>query len=282
MEYGKLMIVATPIGNLGDITLRGLEALRTADVIAAEDTRHTQKLMNHYEIKGKLVSFHEYSKEARFEEIMSLLKAGKQIALVSDAGTPLISDPGYELVRRCVSQGIPVETLPGACAAIAAITLSGMDCSHFLFWGFLSTKQKARREELQKLRSKEMPCILYESPNRVLKTLEDICAVFGEETPVCICRELTKIHEECLRMSARETKTALEKREAIKGEFVLLIGKAEQMERGISEEDILKAVEKKIEEGMSKKSAAAFVAAEYGIAKNKVYSLSIGGKRGEI
>ena len=276
MEYGKLMIVATPIGHLGDITLRGLEALRTADIIAAEDTRRTLKLLSHYEIKNKLISFHEYSREARFEEIIKLLMEGKTVALVSDAGTPVISDPGYELVRRCISQGIGVETLPGACAAVAAVTLSGMDCARFLFWGFLSAKGPARRKELEEIRKKEMPCILYESPNRIVKTLDDICEVFGEETAVCICRELTKLHEECLRMNAVQAKEILEQREAVKGEFVLLIGKAEKEEKELTEEQILRELKKRMKEGLTKKSAAAAVAAEYGLPKNKVYKITLG------
>ncbi|WP_172807805.1 16S rRNA (cytidine(1402)-2'-O)-methyltransferase [Christensenella intestinihominis] len=281
MNCGKLALVATPIGNLGDITLRALEALRQADVIAAEDTRRTVKLLNHYGIKNKLVSFHEYSKEARFEEIIGFLTGGKNVALVSDAGTPVISDPGYELVRRCIAKGIEVESIPGACAAITAVTLSGMDCSRFMFWGFLNQKQAARRRELEEIREKGVPCVVYESPNRILKLLADMCDVCGEDTPVCVCRELTKLHEESLRMTAKEAWAALGRREAIKGEFAVVFYPPAASGESLSEEQIAREVEQRIKNGMTKKSAAAAVAAEYGLPKNKVYGIALeSGKRG--
>lgn len=274
MEYGKLLLVATPIGNLKDITLRALEVLGEADVIAAEDTRHTVKLLNHYDIKNKLISFHEFSKESRIEEILSLLYEGKDIALVSDAGTPVISDPGYELVRRCAKEGFEVQSIPGACAAVTAITLSGMNSTHFAFWGFLDQKQSARKKELGQIMALQMPCVVYESPNRILKMLEDVCEVCGEDTPVCVCRELTKLYEETLRTTAAEAKKEFEKREAIKGEFAIVLYPSRQ-EKEVGEEDIRQALEQRIKSGMTKKSAAGEVALIYGIAKNKAYQLAI-------
>lgn len=275
MSCGKLMIVATPIGNLGDITLRALEALKEADMIAAEDTRRTIKLLNHYEIQNKLRSFHEYSKEARFGEIIDALQAGKTVALVSDAGTPVISDPGYELVRRCIEKEIQVESLPGACAAITAVTLSGMDCSRFLFWGFLNPKQAARRRELEEIRRKGIPCIVYESPNRILKTLTDVCDVCGADTPVCVCRELTKLHEESLRMTAGQAKDEFDRRGDIKGEFALVISPKTDCTKDLSNERITQEVNKRLEQGMTKKSAVADVAQEYGLPKNRVYGIAL-------
>lgn len=269
------MIVATPIGNLGDITLRALEALKEADMIAAEDTRRTIKLLNHYEIQNKLLSFHEYSKETRFGEIIDALQAGKTVALVSDAGTPMISDPGYELVRRCIAKGIDVESLPGACAAVAAVTLSGMDCSRFLFWGFLSPKQAARRRELEEIREKGIPCVIYESPNRILKTLAEVCDVCGADTPVCVCRELTKLHEESLRMTAGQAKDEFERRDAVKGEFVLIISPEKGCAEDLTDERIAREVNKRLKQGMTKKFAAADVAREYSLPKNRVYGIAL-------
>ncbi len=274
MEYGKLLLVATPIGNLKDITLRALEVLENADVIAAEDTRHTVKLLNHYGIKNRLMSFHEYSREARYDEILSFLREGKDVALVSDAGTPVISDPGSALVARCAQEGIDVVSIPGACAAVSAMTLSGMGNAHFAFWGFLDQKQSARKKELARIMELCMPCVVYESPNRVVKMLTDVCEVCGEHTRVCVCRELTKLHEETLRATAGEAKRILEEREAIKGEFAIVLYPQKQ-ETAPDEADILRALEARIGGGMTKKSAAAEVARIYGLPKNQVYRLTL-------
>ena len=274
MEKGKLFLVATPIGNLKDITLRALETLREADVIAAEDTRHTIKLLNHYEIKGKLMSFHEYSRESRFEGLLGILRDGKKVALVSDAGTPVVSDPGFALVARCAQEGICVESIPGACAAVTAVTLCAMDCSHFIFWGFLSQKQNARRNELERIAQMRMPCVVYESPNRVVKMLEDVCAVCGEDTPVCICRELTKLHEEVLRGTAKQALESFAGRDAVKGEFAVVFYPQEQAQI-TDEADITDALKLCLEKGMTKKSAVSQVAKQSGIPKNRVYQIML-------
>ncbi len=272
MQAGKLLIVATPIGNLGDITLRALEALKNADFIAAEDTRRTVKLLNHYEIKKRMVSFHEYSDDERLRLIIGEIREGKNCALVSDAGTPVISDPGYLLIRKCVEEGIEVESLPGPCAGITAVTLSGIDCRRFLFVGFLPQKQAARKKELEKVAQAEVAAVLYESPNRVLKTLEDICSVMGPETEVCVARELTKVYEEAIRGTARAAACALEKKETVKGEFVLVVG-APAKPREMTEEEILAALRACLEKGMTKKEAVTSVTTRFGIHKNKAYRL---------
>lgn len=269
---GKLSIVATPIGNLGDITLRALQTLEAADIVAAEDTRHTVKLLNHFEIKKRLISFHEYSNEARYDELLGLLREGKHIALVSDAGTPVISDPGYGLIRRCTEEGIEIESLPGACAAITAVTLCGMDCSRFSFYGFLNTKSAARKKELAEIRGEGKPCIVYESPNRVTKTLKDICEVCGEDTQMCVARELTKVYEEVARGTAKEVLDMFCARAAIKGEFVLVIG-PQACATEATEEDIVRALKESLGRGMTKKDAAAHVAALLGVPKNRTYQI---------
>ncbi len=272
MEYGTLYIVATPIGNMGDITLRALEILKKVDVVAAEDTRHTQKLLNHYEIKVKTISFHEYSDEKRRNVLTDLLREGKNIALVSDAGTPIISDPGYVLVRDCIALGIKVESLPGACAAVMAITLSGMDCASYVFAGFLEAKQTARKAQLQKLAGTELPVVLYESPNRVLKTLTDVCEVYGEDIVVCAAREMTKVYEEVLRGSAVEVLQLLSQKEVVKGEFVLLID-ALSKQVDVTDDTIIAALKKALADGYTKKDAVTLVTASLSCPKNRVYKL---------
>jgi len=268
-RYGTLSIVATPIGNLEDITLRALKTLREADLVAAEDTRRTIKLLNHYEIKKKLVSFHQHSKAAKYEEILSHLKAGRHVALVSDAGTPLISDPGAELVARCVAEGIAVTSLPGPCAAVTALTLSGLD-GPFSFLGFLNTKKAARQKELAQ--AGQRTAVLYESPGRVLKTLEDINDVFGGETQVCVARELTKLHEEVLRGTAREVLETLSARETLRGEFVLIVHpQAGREEAG--KDEVRARLREYLDKGLSKKEIAAAVYEEMNVPKNTAYRM---------
>ena len=218
---GTLSIVATPIGNLEDITLRALRILKEVDLIACEDTRRTLKLLNHFGIKKRLISYFEHNELGRLPEILSLLKAGQNVALVSDAGTPTISDPGFPLVREAVACGIRVEPIPGPCAAITALATSGLPTDRFLFIGFLPQKRGKRRSLLESLRDEEGTIILYESPHRILKALTDIASVLGNR-PLVIVRELTKVHEEFVRGSADEISRSLQGAE-IKGEFVVLV-----------------------------------------------------------
>ncbi|MDL2236827.1 16S rRNA (cytidine(1402)-2'-O)-methyltransferase [Christensenellaceae bacterium OttesenSCG-928-K19] len=273
MATGKLYIVATPIGNLKDITLRALETLREVDFIAAEDTRHTIKLLNHYEIKKKTVSFHEYSDEKRLNEVLDMLAEGKSCALCSDAGTPVISDPGFILIKRCAQLGIEMESIPGPCAAISAVALSGIDCRRFLFAGFLPSKQAARQSELASLRGVGVPIVLYESPARVVRTLEDICAVFGDDTPVCVARELTKLYEEVVRLPARQVLQLFADRSSIKGEFVLVVGAVQK--EAATDMEIIAALKDCVARGMAKKEAVTTVTAMLSCPKNKVYKLSL-------
>ena len=273
METGILYIVATPIGNLGDITLRALDTLKGADIIAAEDTRRTQKLLNHYDIKARMLSFHEHSGAARLDAIINELLAGKTVALVSDAGTPLISDPGYVLVRECLRSGIRVESLPGPCAMVTALTLSGLDCSSFAFYGFLNTKASARKNELARIAAAHMTAVIYEGASRVVKTLGDICEVMGGDANVSIARELTKLHEEIVRLPARQAVDYFAK-EGLKGEFVIVI-EAAKADAEPSDSDLVADLKARLESGLTKKEAVTAVTALRGCPKNRVYKLLI-------
>lgn len=228
-EMGTLFIVATPIGNLQDITFRAVEVLKTVDVILAEDTRHTGLLLNHYSISTRMLPFHEYNEQQKEDEVIEKLKNGLSIALVSDAGTPLISDPGFKTVRRCVSEGIPVQAIPGPSAATAALSVAGLPSDKFLFIGFLPEKAGKRQKLLEQIKIAiksddaenhlRATVILYESPYHIQRTLGEIQAAFGDIS-VVICRELTKIHEETFHGTVQE---ALAHFKNPKGEFVVLI-----------------------------------------------------------
>ena len=218
---GKLYIVSTPIGNLKDITFRAIETLKEVDLIACEDTRHTKKLLSHYTIARPLTSYFEHNKIKKGEYLMRLLKEGRKIALVSDSGTPGISDPGFNIIRLAIENGMPVIAIPGPCAFISALVLSGMPTDSFLFQGFLSYKKAKRRKQLEFLKQEKKTIILYESPHRLLKTLGDILDILGDRH-IAITRELTKLFEEILRLkvsSAIQHFTANPPR----GEFVLII-----------------------------------------------------------
>jgi 16S rRNA (cytidine1402-2'-O)-methyltransferase len=234
-----LYLVATPIGNLGDITLRALAVLRGADRIACEDTRQTQKLLNHFEITKPTVSCHEHNEHTRATELIQNIKAGKAIALVSDAGTPGVSDPGSWLVRKAIAAGVPVFPIPGANAAVSALIASGLPAEEFQFLGFLPEKAGARRTRLEKLAGalsqvapREMPrtLIFYEAPHRILETLADLETVWGSELPVVVARELTKVHEEFVRGTVAEVRRELGRRDRIRGEITLLLEAPERTE----------------------------------------------------
>ncbi len=267
-----LYIVATPIGNLEDITLRALRVLKEADIIAAEDTRRTVKLLNHYDIKTKLFSFHEHSGENKRAQLIEELKKGKNVALVSDAGTPLISDPGAELVKEAIEAGIEVTSVPGACAAVTAYTLSGFS-GPFTFLGFLPKKPSERKSAIEKISQSELPCVIYESPHSLLKTLEAIADACGKERRTVVAKELTKMHESVFSGTAGG---ALESFYGeVKGEYVVIIGGREQSKEEVSDEEIKTALIKYINAGMTKKDAANAASIELNISKNRVYRLSI-------
>jgi len=268
-EYGTLYLCPTPIGNLEDITLRVLRVLSEVDLIAAEDTRQTLKLLNHYEIKKSLVSYHEHNKVTMGPKLIEKLKSGKSIALVTDAGTPSISDPGEELVRLCIHEGIKIVPLPGPTAAITALIASGLDASSFVFEGFLPKKSKERREKLERISREERTTILYESPHRLKETLKELKEYIGERK-VVVARELTKIHEEFIRGTVEEVLEKLG--EEVKGEIVIVI---EGAKISPLQKDPKELLDKYLKLGMDKKEAVKKVAEELKVSKREVYKLAI-------
>ena len=270
-----LYLVPTPIGNLGDISQRCRETLEAADFIAAEDTRVTLKLLNHLGIKKSLVSYYEHNKAAQGSRIVERILGGETCALVSDAGSPAISDPGEDLVKQCAGAGIPVCAIPGPCAAITALSISGQATGRFCFEGFLSTAKKSRREHLESLKSEQRTMIFYEAPHKLLTTLADMAEVFGGERPLSLCRELTKLHEEVVRTTLAE---ALERytQTPPKGEFVLIVAGAKPEEKEIpSETDATARLAELIAQGLSRKDAVKQTAKELGLSKNAVYEIAL-------
>jgi len=265
-----LYLVATPIGNLEDMTLRGLRVLRLVDRIACEDTRQTQKLLNHYGIHKPTVSYHLFNEAARAEELLAELKAGGRIAVVSDAGTPGIADPGAQLAALAITAGVPVYPVPGANAAISALIASGLPAETFTFHGFLPAKPGARKTYLESLARGAVTHVLYESPHRLLETLADMTTVFGATQHIVVARELTKLHEEFLRGTLAEVTANLAARSAVKGELVLVFTlpeKAAESARTIlaDVQAIMKA------EGLAEMDALKRVARERGIGKSEAY-----------
>ena len=272
---GMLYLVPTPIGNLGDISPRARQTLEEADFIAAEDTRVSLKLLNHLGIKKSLVSYYEHNKDFKGNVILERILAGETCALVSDAGSPAISDPGEDLVKLCAEHGITVCAIPGPCAVITALSISGQATGRFCFEGFLSTAKKSRREHLDSLKSETRTMIFYEAPHKLLNTLEDMAAVFGGDRPISLCRELTKLHEEVVRTTLQE---AIEKytENAPKGEFVLVIAGAAPVEKEVaSEEDAAQMVGRLMAEGMSRKDAIKQTAKALDLPKNVVYDAAL-------
>jgi 16S rRNA (cytidine1402-2'-O)-methyltransferase len=267
---GILYVVATPIGNLEDISPRAVRILGEVDLIACEDTRHTRKLLDRYGIAKPLVSYHEHNEQPRAAELLGDLQAGKNIALVSDAGTPLIADPGYRLVEQARERGVTVTPLPGPCALIAALSASGLPTDSFLFHGFLPPKQGQRRKLLVELKTLEATLIFYEAPHRILETLEDIAATLGERT-VVLARELTKIHEEFLRGTPAELQSALAERSSVKGEITVMVARGASSESESDDTPLDVAVEKLIEAGVPRMEALKTVARKRGLSKRDVY-----------
>ena len=272
---GMLYLVPTPIGNLGDISIRCRETLEQADFIAAEDTRVSLKLLNHLGIKKSLVSYFEHNKAEKGNMIVERILAGETCALVSDAGSPAISDPGEDLVRQCAEAGITVCAIPGPCAVITALSISGQSTGRFCFEGFLSTAKKSRREHLESLQKEERTMIFYEAPHKLCATLEDMASVFGNDRSISLCRELTKLHEEVVRTTLGE---AIRKYTETppKGEFVLVVAGAAPEEKvsATAEDGAARALEL-MEGGMSRKDAARQAAKELGLPKNLVYDATL-------
>ena len=271
---GTLYLVGTPIGNLSDMSPRGLETLRGVDFIAAEDTRVTLKLLNRFEIKKPLICYFEHNRAEMGEKLLSRLLMGESCALVTDAGMPAISDPGEDIVRQCAEHGVTVVAIPGPSACVTALAMSGLPTQRFCFEGFLSTNNKSRREHLEELRGEKRTMIFYEAPHKLLRTLSDFLEYFGDRD-IALCREMTKLHEEVIRTSlsgAIEHFTATPP----KGEFVLVVaGAPEQEPEQLTEEDALAIVERYRNEGMSLKEACKKAAAETGYSKNELYSMAL-------
>ena len=272
---GMLYLVPTPIGNLGDISPRCRQTLEQADFIAAEDTRVTLKLLNFLGIKKSLVSYYEHNKAFKGNVILDRILAGETCALVSDAGSPAISDPGEDLVRMCAENGVTVCAIPGPCAVITAISISGLPTGRFCFEGFLSTAKKSRREHLESLKDETRTMVFYEAPHKLVNTLEDMMEHFGAERKISLCRELTKLHEEVVRTTLGE---AVEKytANAPKGEFVLVVDGAAPAEKEVpTTVDAAQRVKELMSQGISRKDAIKQTAKELGLNKNAVYDAAL-------
>jgi 16S rRNA (cytidine1402-2'-O)-methyltransferase len=272
---GMLYLVPTPIGNLGDISLRCRQTLEQADFIAAEDTRVTLKLLNHLGIKKSLVSYYEHNKTFQGDRILERILAGETCALVSDAGSPAISDPGEDLVKQCAEAGITVCAIPGPCAAITALSISGQSTGRFCFEGFLSTAKKSRREHLDSLKSETRTMIFYEAPHKLVSTLEDMAQAFGQDRSISLCRELTKLHEEVVRTTLGQAITHYQENPP-KGEFVLILAGAQPVQPELpDEQDAAARVKQLMEEGLSRKDAIKQTAKELNMPKNAVYDAAL-------
>lgn len=273
---GTLYLCATPIGNLGDVSARCIEILKSVDTVAAEDTRRTVQLLNYFEISKPLTSYHEHNKREKGEYLIGLLKDGKDIALVSDAGTPAISDPGEDMVRLCIENDITVTSIPGPVAAVNALILSGISPRRFAFEGFLSVNKRHRTEHLESLKNDTHTLIFYEAPHKLRDTLKDMCRVFGGERRIALARELTKIHEEILRMTISEAVEYYSETNP-RGEYVLIVAgadkdSAEPEDSWWSGLDIKSHVEEYINRGMDSKEAVKTAARDRNIPKREAYN----------
>ena len=272
---GTLYLVPTPIGNLGDISRRMADTLEQADFIAAEDTRVTVKLLNHLGLKKPMVPYHRHNTGTGGQAILDRLQAGESCALVTDAGTPAISDPGEELVAQCAALGIPVCAIPGPCALVTALAASGQPTGRFTFEGFLAMNKKNRRAHLEGLRGEERTMIFYEAPHKLAATLQDLAGTFGEDRPLTLCRELTKLHEEVSRTTLGQA-VAWYGENAPKGEFVLVVRGAEPLPEGeASVEDGLALVDRLRGEGLSLRDAVKRAAKELGLSRNELYDAAV-------
>jgi 16S rRNA (cytidine1402-2'-O)-methyltransferase len=271
-----LYLVGTPIGNLEDITLRALRVLKEVDVIACEDTRQTQKLLNHYAITTRTTSYHEHNEITRSAELVKEMQEGASVALVSDAGMPGISDPGYRLIALAIRHHLPVVPVPGASAFLVALVASGLPTDSFRFAGFLAAKRGERRTALEAVKSSPRTQVFYEAPHRIVETLEDVCEVLGDARHVVVAREVTKLHEEFLRGHAREVLQTLQNRGAVKGEITLLIGNSGKDARLGVDSFFRPRVRQRVEQIMAEekideKSALKKVAKERGVSKSEAY-----------
>ena len=266
---GVLYIVATPIGNLEDLTFRALRILKEVDLIAAEDTRHSRKLLDHYGVKTPLTSYHEHNEQSKARQLVERMHSGESIALISDAGTPVLSDPGHRLVQEAIRSGIAVSPVPGPSALLAALSASGLPMECFVFEGFLPAKKKERREKLQSLRSEHRTLVFYEAPHRLKESLQDIGEIFATRE-IVLAREISKMHEEFLRGSAAELSAQCTEREW-RGELTLVIAGA--TDEPAAPEEIMAEIRKLKREGVRVKEIAALLGEKYSIAKREVYRM---------
>ena len=272
---GMLYLVATPIGNLGDMSPRAVETLAGADFIAAEDTRVSVKLLNRFDIKKPLVSYHEHNRAAAGQAILTRLLSGETCALVTDAGTPAISDPGQELVALCAENGVAVQAIPGCCAAIAALAVSGLDTRRFTFEGFLPSGKKERRAALEELTGEVRTMVFHEAPHRLRATLADLAEAFGGERRIALCRELTKLHEETMRTTLAQAADYYAANEP-RGEYVLVVAGREQSDApAMTLEEGVALVLRRREEGQRLKDAVRSVADDTGLSRNALYDAAL-------
>lgn len=268
-ENGKLYIVATPIGNLEDITLRAIKILKEVDIIAAEDTRHTLKLLNHLDISKPLISYHRHNEEEKTESLIGKLLEGCNIALVSDAGTPGVSDPGEVIIKKCIEKNIPIVPIPGACALVNALICSGIETSEFVFFGFLPLNKKLRKNKLEEIKISNKTIILYEAPHKLMNTLKDLKEILGDRN-ITLAKEMTKIHEEFIR---GDIDSIIEKSENIKGEIVLIIegNKCKEKKYNFEDMDLVEHYKMYENQGFEKKDIIKKIAKDRGLNKNEIY-----------
>jgi len=271
---GTLYLVATPIGNLEDLTFRAIKTLQNVDIIAAEDTRHTGKLLQHFKISTPQLSYHEHNRQQRIPELLAQLNEGKAIALVTDAGMPLISDPGYELVKACVEQGISIIPIPGANAAITALSAAGLPTDKFIFEGFLPAKTKERRTYLETIQSESRTLIFYESPHRLRETLQDFGDIFGQKRQIVLARELTKMHEEFWRGSIAEAIAHYTNREP-QGEFTLVVAGATLEKPQLSQATIKTELQNLLNQGLSRSEASRQLAQQTSLPRRQIYQIAL-------
>lgn len=274
-DFGKLSVVGTPIGNFSDFSPRGEETLRNADYIACEDTRVTAKLLGRFDIKNQLLSYYKPKELEKSEKIIALLLDGKNVALVSDAGMPCVSDPGFILVKKCYELDIPVEVIPGANAAVCAVALSGLEAARFTFEGFLPVEKKERFERLNEVKNLPHALVFYEAPHKLKTTLGDMAEVFGEDRNAALCRELTKIHEETLRGTLGELLAHYEENEP-RGEYVIVIEGKPLEKRTFSVEEAAVVAKKLIAEGAKTSDACKEAAKITGVSKREIYAAVLG------
>ncbi|MEH2026482.1 16S rRNA (cytidine(1402)-2'-O)-methyltransferase [Nostoc sp.] len=271
---GTLYVVGTPIGNLEDITFRAVRILQTVDIIAAEDTRHTGKLLQHFQVKTPQVSYHEHNRTSRIPELLEHLVNNKAIALVSDAGMPGISDPGYELVKACIEAGIPVVPIPGASAAITALSAAGLPTDRFVFEGFLPAKTQQRQEHLESLQTESRTLIFYESPHRLRDTLQDLAEVWGSDRQIVLGRELTKLYEEFWRGTIAEAIAYYTQREP-QGEYTLVVAGIPLSQPQLTEEELKAELKQLISQGISRSQASRQLAKFTSLPRRQLYQLAL-------